>query len=357
MNNCSQAPQTDVTRAAAERYLDSWNTRGMDWDGWIAEVNEARAAFARLVGADVNEIAVCGSVSHATSAVASALDFSGQRTGIVASEAEFPTVGQVWLAQEARGAVVRWAPVRNGTIAPDDYRFDRSTAVVSACHGYYLNGFVQDTAEIAARAHDAGALLFVDAYQTVGTRPIDVKALGADFLVAGNLKFLMGVAGIAFLYVRDELIEQLRPTLTGWFGRADPFQFDAMRLDWASSARRFDSGTPPLINAYIARAGMDLIGEVGPDRIGEWHQSLAARLIAGGRDRGLVLHGTDDPRKKTATTAFLAEDSHAVESAMRARGMIASARGPVIRLAPHFYSTFADVDQALDTLAAVLARR
>jgi len=357
MNNCSQAPQTDATRAAAERYLDSWNTRGMDWDGWIAEVNEARAAFARLVGADVNEIAVCGSVSHATSAVASALDFSSPRKGVVASEAEFPTVGQVWLAQEARGAVVRWAPVRNGTIAVDDYRIDGTTALVSACHGYYLNGFVQDTAEIGARAHDAGALLFVDAYQTVGTRAIDVKGLGADFLVAGNLKFLMGVAGIAFLYVRGELIERLRPTLTGWFGRVNPFAFDATHLDWAANARRFDSGTPPLINAYIARAGMDLIREIGPELIGEWHQALAARLIAGGRARGLVLHGTDDPRKKTASTAFLVEDSHGVESAMRARGVIASARGPVIRLAPHFYSTFADVDQTLDTLAAVLAER
>jgi len=357
MNNCSQAPQTDATRAAAEQYLDSWNTRGMDWDGWIAEVNEARGAFARLVGAEVNEIAVCGSVSHATSAVASALDFSGQRKGVVASEAEFPTVGQVWLAQEARGAVVDWAPVRNGTIAIDDYRIDGTTALVSACHGYYLNGFVQDTAEIAARAHDAGALLFVDAYQTVGTRAIDVKALGADFLVAGNLKFLMGVAGIAFLYVRGELIERLRPTLTGWFGRVNPFAFDTTHLDWAANARRFDSGTPPLINAYIARAGMDLIREVGPELIGEWHQALAARLIAGGRERGLVLYGPDDPRRKTASTAFLVEDSHAVESAMRARGVIASARGPVIRLAPHFYSTFADVDQTLDTLAAVLAER
>jgi selenocysteine lyase/cysteine desulfurase len=234
---------------------------------------------------------------------------------------------------------------------------DRNTAIVSACHGYYLNGFVQDTAAIAERVHAAGALLFVDAYQTVGTRPIDVKALGADFLVAGNLKFLMGVAGIAFLYVRGELIERLRPTLTGWFGRANPFAFDATLLDWAATARRFDTGTPPLINAYIARAGMELIRETGPAAIGAWHEQLAARLISGGRARGLTLHGTDDPRHKTASTAFVVRDSGAVEAAMRTGGVIASARGPVIRIAPHYYNTLAEVDRALDVLSEVTADR
>ena len=359
MNNCSQAPQTDATRGAAERFLDSWNTRGMDWDGWLAEVAEARALFARLIGASPDEVAVTSSVSEAASAVASAIDFSGPRRGVVASGAEFPTVGQVWLAQEARGARVRWVPTRDGTLSPADYEplLDRETAVVSACHGYYLNGFVQDTAAIAERAHAAGALLFVDAYQTTGTRPIDVTALGADFLVAGNLKFLMGVAGIAFLYVRPGLIESLRPTLTGWFGRANPFAFDATVLDWAPTARRFDTGTPPLINAFIARAGMDLVLETGIAAIEEWHQALAGRFIQGGRARGLVLHGTDDPTRKTASTAFVVKNSSAVEAAMRSRGVIASARGPVIRLAPHYYSTFDDVDRALDVLAEVVAGR
>jgi selenocysteine lyase/cysteine desulfurase len=329
----------------------------MDWDGWLAEVDAARAAFARVIGAAPDEIAVCSSVSEATSAVASALDFGGARREIVASGGEFPTVGQVWLAQESRGARVRWAPLRDGTIAPSDYEplLGNQTALVSACHGYYLNGFLQDIAAVAERTHHAGGLLFVDAYQTVGTRPIDVRALDVDFLAAGNLKFLMGVAGIAFLYVRAELIERLRPTLTGWFGRANPFAFDATLLDWAATARRFDTGTPPLINAFIARAGMDLVLEAGLEAIGEWQQELARRLIEQGRARGLTLHGTADASRKTASTAFVVADSRAAETAMRARGVIASARGPVIRLAPHFYNTMGDVDRALDVLAEVVA--
>jgi len=353
MNNCSQAPQTDATRAAADRYLDSWNTKGMDWDAWMEEVQLAKRAFASLVNASSDEIAVFSSVSEATSAVASALDFSGPSRNVVVSEMEFPTVGHVWLAQRQRGARVAWVPVQDGGIEPEAYEslLNDRTAVVSACHGYYLNGFTQDLAQLAARAHAAGALLFADAYQTLGAVPVDVKALGVDFLAAGNLKYLMGVPGIAFLYVRRELVETLHPSVTGWFGRADPFAFDAKRLDWAPNASRFDTGTPPIVNAFIARAGMELIASVGAGEIRKWHEVLAKRLIDGGRARGLRSHGTDDVSRKTANTAFLVRDSHAVEAAMRARGVLPSARGPVIRLAPHFYSSLDDVDSALDLLA------
>src|SRR5690349_20608996 len=146
MNNCSQAPQTDATRAAAERYLESWNQSGMDWDAWVEEVQLAKAEFARLINASADEIAVFSSVSEATSAVASAFEFVSDRKKVVVTEAEFPTIGHVWLAQERRGARVHWIPVRDGMIALDAYDgvIDDHTAIVSTCHGYYLNGFAQD---------------------------------------------------------------------------------------------------------------------------------------------------------------------------------------------------------------------
>lgn len=240
MNNCSQAPQTHATRAAIERYLESWRDDGMDWDTWMEEVHLAKAAFASLINASVDEIAVFSSVSEATSAVASAVDFAAKRRRVVVSEAEFPTVAHVWLAQQRRGANVAWVPVRDGVIPTDDYatRIDDDTAIVSACHGYYLNGFKQDVGRIATVAHAHGALLYVDAYQTIGTVPIDVRALDVDFLVAGNLKFLLGIPGIAFLYVRRALIESLQPTVTGWFGRSNPFSFESRTLDWSSRDRK-----------------------------------------------------------------------------------------------------------------------
>ena len=356
MNNCSQAPQLDATRAAAERYLESWNTAGMDWDAWMSEVHLAKAEFARLINATADDIAVFSSVSEATSAVASAIDFAGGRSKVLVSEAEFPTVAHVWLAQERRGAKVEWAPVRDGVIDPAEYdaRVDERTAVVSACHAYYQNGFIQDIGRIAGRARAAGALSYIDAYQSLGAVPVDVKALGLDFLASGNLKFLMGIPGVAFLYVRPGLVESLRPTMTGWFGRSNPFAFETKKLDWSPTAGRFDTGTPPIANAYVSRAGMAIINEIGPARIRAWHEQLSRRLVEGGRARGLTLHGTSDIRRKSAVTAFVVRDSHAVEEAMRARGVLPSARGDVIRLAPHFYSTLDDVDAALDLLADIV---
>jgi selenocysteine lyase/cysteine desulfurase len=221
-----------------------------------------------------------------------------------------------------------------------------------------VNGFKNDVAAIARLAHARGALLFVDAYQTLGTEPIDVKAMDIDALAGGTLKYLMATAGIAFLYVRRELAERLHPTVTGWFGRQNPFAFDPTTLDWAAAARRFDGGTPPIINAYIARAGLEIIHEVGPANIAAWTRTLSDRLVDGGRARGLTLYGTPDATRKAPTTAFwVGSDSAVVERRMRARGVIPSARGSVIRLSPHFYSTFDDVDQALDTLVAVLHDR
>ena len=356
MNNCSQAPQTIETRAAADRYLQSWNTSGMDWDVWMHEVQLAKAEFAKLIGASVDEIALFSSVSEATSAVASALDFISARRNVVVTEAEFPTIGHVWLAQEKRGAHVRWVPVENGAINANAYDsiVDKQTLLVSVTHGYFLDGFTQNLAHLANIAHANGALLYVDAYQTLGAVPVDVKALGVDFLASGNLKYLMGVPGVAFLYVRRELVENLHPTVTGWFGRANPFAFSANTLDWSSTASRFDTGTPPVMNAYIARAGMEIINGLGVPNIRAWHQVLARRLIDGGKARGLTLFGPDDVTRKTASTAFAVPDSHVVEHAMRERGVIAAARGPVIRLAPHYYSTLDDVDTALDVLREVL---
>jgi len=196
-------------------------------------------------------------------------------------------------------------------------------------------------------------VFYVDAYQSLGTMPIDVKALDVDFLASGNLKFLMGVPGIAFLYVRKTLIGSLHPTVTGWFGRENPYAFETTKLDWSPTASRFDTGTAPMVNAYIARAGMDIILSIGVDKIRAWHDVLAYRLYDGGRARGFAIPNHPDYPEKTVTTAFLVPDAHAVEEKMRVRGVLPSARGPVLRFAPHFYSTVDDVDNALDLLKEV----
>ena len=356
MNNCSQAPQVDTVRGAAERYLDSWRADGMDWDEWIAEVERARAEFARLINAAPEDVAVCSSVSHATAAIASAVSLEGDRDAVVLSKAEFPTVGHVWMARARSGARLRWVQVEDGEIDPDRYieAVDGSVALVSACHAYYQTGYKQDLDALVDIAHRAGALFFVDAYQTLGVHPIDVQALDVDFLTSGNLKYLMGAPGIAFLYVKRAVADRLSPTVTGWFGQRDPFSFEVDRLDFAPGARRFDAGTPPVLQAYVARAGMQIINDIGPAAIQSWTERLSERLIEGARARGVERLGPDDPTRKTPSTAFLCPgDAHEAEDRLRERGVIASARGPVVRLAPHFYSTEDDVDTALTALAEV----
>jgi len=357
MNACSQAPQSDVTRAAAEAYLDSWARDGMDWDRWIGEVEEARRTFAALVGARAGDVAVAGSVSQATASLATGLDYTGRRYRVAVSGMEFPTVAHVWRAQERFGAEVVTVPVReDGTLTAEDYggAVDDTTLLVSAAWAWFQNGCKQDVPALAALAHDRGALLYVDAYQALGAGPFDAPASGADFVASGNLKFLMGIPGIAFLWVRPGLADELHPALTGWFGRKDPFAFDP-RLDWAAGARRLDVGTPTVLEAYVARSAMAWLQEIGLDAIGAWTRALGTRVVEGGRERGLEILGPTDPALKAPTTAFGCPDSHAVEAALRGRGIIASARGPALRLAPHFYNTFEDVDRALDALAEVLA--
>lgn len=356
LNNCSQAPQSTATRAAAERYLASWATDGMDWDSWIGETEAARAEFARLIGAHPDDVAVATSVSQATASVATGLDWSGARNRVVASGGEFPTVGHVWLAQERFGAEVDWVPVRDGALDLEDYaaRIDERTAVVSACRGYYQTGFKQDIRAIGELAHAHGALLYVDAYQTLGSEDFHAPSSGADFVASGNLKFLMGMPGIAFLWVRPGLADDMHPAITGWFGREDPYAFDATRLDWGTGARRFDTGTPPIMEAYVARAGMTWLRDLGLPAIGAWTAELGRRCVEGALERGLEVLGPHDPARRAPTTAIACADSHAVETALREQHIIASARGPAIRLAPHFYNTTDDVAQALDALARIM---
>jgi selenocysteine lyase/cysteine desulfurase len=357
MNGCSQAPQSLVTRQAAEAYLDSWARDGMDWDRWMGEVEAARAEFATFIGAEAPDVAIAGSVSQATASVATGLDYTGRRFGVVVSGVEFPTVAHVWRAQERFGAEVTTVPVgSDGTIGLDDYAraVDEKTLIVSAAHAYYQTGWKQDIPGLAELVHDRGALLYVDAYQCLGTERFDAPGSGADFVASGNLKFLMGIPGIAFLWVRPGLSGRLQPGVTGWFGRRNPFAFDP-ELDWADGARRLDTGTPPVFEAYVARAGMAWLRDIGLDAIGRWTRALGRRVVDGGRARGLDPMGPADPDRKAPTTAFACLDSHGAEAALRTRGIIASARGPAIRLAPHFFNSMDDVDQALDALAEVLA--
>jgi len=354
--NCSHGPQAKRVRHAIDGYLDSWLNRGMDWDAWMGEVESARTTFARLIGADVGEIGISTSASAAVASIASSLDPSGPRPRVVTTEAEFPTVAHVWLAHAKYGLEIDFVPVHDGALALADYeeRVDDRTALVSATHVYYQNGFKQDVRRVGEMARARGALTLVDAYQSLGTCHLDVREADIDILVSGVLKYLLGLPGIAFIYMKRELIDRFEPALTGWFGRTNPFAFEPRQLDYADEARRFDTGTPPVFAAVAARAGMEIIEGVGTRRTEGRIEELSAHAIDAADRLGLQYVGPRDISRKGATTAIRVPDPHTVEGKLNECGIIASARGDVIRIAPHFFTTCDDIDRAMTELKAMV---
>ena len=360
--NCSQGPLTIPVRTAVETFMAGWSELGMHWNAWIAEVDQARAAFATLIGARPDEIAVGTSVSQLASSIASALVTSPQiaRRRIITSSAEFPGVAHAWLATQAHGWQVDLLQANSRGVV-DSAGFmaaiDDTTALVSLPHACYYNGMLLPLETLTTAAHAKEALVFVDAYQSIGTVPIDVKSSGVDFLAAGTLKFLLGTAGIAFLYVSPTVREKLEPTVTGWFGRTNPFAFDPSQLDYPASAARFDLGTPPIINAYIARAGMELITTAGPAQIRTQIERLSEVAFTVAAQLGLQINGPEEIQQKGATTAIhvgSAERASWLEQTLREHAIVVSARGPAIRLAPHGFTTEEELEQALHTVARLL---
>jgi selenocysteine lyase/cysteine desulfurase len=354
--NCSQSPQSLRSRDAIEGYLNNWNEMGMNWEDWVEAVNDSKAEFAKLINATTSEIAMLTSVSQVTYSIASSLDYSSRRNKVVVTEADFPTVVHIWIAGKRLGYDLEFVPVENGQIDLAAYEkiVDEKTLITSIPYVYYQNGFKQDLGAICEIAHRKGSLLYVDAYQGLGTEPLDVKALDIDMLGTGNLKYLLGMPGSAYLYVKKDLVPHLKPMATGWFGQENPFAFDIHNFQYASDARRFDTGTPSIINAYAAKAGIEILNEVGLQNIKIWIDELSRYTLQELEKRGLKTTSPKDIRKKGPSTSIIVPDPHAVEAKLKKRGIVASARGPIIRYAPHFFVTREDIDRALDALEEVL---
>jgi len=361
VNSCSQGALSLDVDAAVRAYLDSWHESGSPWDLWVEKVEELRGAFARAIGADCDEIAVVPSASAGINAVASALDYGGGRSRVVMGEFEFPTMAQIWLAQQRRGARVEWARASGDRLPLSEYErlVDERTLLVPATHVCFRNGHKTDVGSLVRLCHERGAWVFLDDYQRTGSGSIDVHALDVDFMVTGCLKYQIAAAGIGFLYVRRNLIARFEPTMTGWFGRVNPFAFQIDHLDWPPRASRFESGTPPVPSAYAALAGLALLDRVGYDVIGGQVASLVARYIAGASDAGFVVRTPADPDRRGPLVVVDSLDAPALVAALAKRGIVASARGSGLRVSFHGYNDQGDVDAVLSALqaeSALLAR-
>jgi selenocysteine lyase/cysteine desulfurase len=309
--------------------------------------------MAQLLHATPDEIAVTASASAGLNALATALQFSGERNKVVISDFEFPTNAQIWHAQEQRGArVVHVKRNADGYIPPEAFveHIDEQTKLVAITHVCFRNGARLDIGAVAKLARAKGALVLLDCYQSVGSVDIDVKALDVDFAVGGMLKYLLGTAGIGFLYVRDSLVRSLHPTHTGWFAQENIF---AMAIDAnrpSPTARRFEAGTPPVVSCYASEAGLKIMLDVGMPAIERRIRELTRSCMEKLRDIGWASVTPSQDERRGAMICVPSKASGALAQELMRRNIVASHRDDNLRVCFHFYNNDEDVDVLVETL-------
>ena len=349
LNTCSQGPLSDAVEAGFEDYLASWHEQGSPWERWIEHYEAARDAFAQFINAIPDEVAIVTSVSAGINSIASALNFR-QRPKVVMGEFEFPTMGHVWLGQRVRGAEVQFVSAEGNRIPNARYEeaIDRQTLIVPLTHVCFKNGFRSEVSAITQIAHGCGAFVMLDDYQDCGTRSVDVKAMDLDFYLTGTLKYLLGPPGLAFLYVRKELISTLAPSVTGWFAQTNPFTYNPQHFELSPTARRFESGTPSVPNVYGAVPGFQLLQKIGVDDVGLHIRSLTQKLLQSASEMGIV---AKTPADSTGPLVVLqSKDSTLLVQKLAESGIVASNRYDGLRISLHVYNTTDDVNAVTEVL-------
>jgi selenocysteine lyase/cysteine desulfurase len=353
-NSCSQGALSRRVKAAAEEWLAGWDANGAEWAFWVERNEAARAAFAGLLHAEPDEVAVTTSVSQGVSGLVSALDLGGERNRIVISEYEFPTVGQIAHAQELRGAeIAHVRPEPDGHIPVERFAeaIDERTALVCCTTISFRSGHRHDVSAIAEIAHTNGALLLADSYQAVGAVDLDVRTLGPDVVTGGTVKYLLGSAGLGFMWVRESLLSTLTPTQTGWFADEDIFAMSIADYSPHASARRFDSGTPPVPSLYPGVAGTSLIAEAGVPAIAAHVRGLVERLFTGLDELGATVVTPRGEGEHGPLVCVLSTDPKALVSALAADRIVTSTRDSNVRVSLHLYNVDEDVDRILEALS------
>jgi selenocysteine lyase/cysteine desulfurase len=349
LNSCSQGALSDAVQAGLEDYIASWHEQGSPWETWVDHYEAARTAFAQFINASPDEVAIVTSASAGINSIASALSFR-ERNKVVMGEFEFPTMGHVWLAQRARGADVQFVSAEGNRIPSVNYEkmIDHNTLIVPLTHVCFKNGFRSHVGAITQMAHRAGALVMLDDYQDCGTRPVDVKTMDLDFYVTGTLKYLLGPPGLAFMYVRKDLISTLIPTVTGWFAQSNPFAFDPQHIDLSPTARRFESGSPSVPNVYAAMPGFQMLQEIGMENVATHIRTLTQSLLNSALDMGIRVKTPSD--SAGPLVVLQSSDANLLVQKLAESDIIASSRHDGLRLAFHVYNTLDDVNAVMEVL-------
>jgi selenocysteine lyase/cysteine desulfurase len=347
LNSGSYCALANEVRAAFDAYMEDRLLVGANWDVWVTKNESVRKLTAELLHASPDEIAVTASVSAGLNALASALNFTGPRNKVVVSDFEFPTNAQIWHAQEPRGARVVHVPrAADGYIPLEMFEkaIDEQTQLVAITHVCFRNGAKLDIPGIVRLARAKGARVLLDCYQSVGSLDIDVKALDVDFAAGGMLKYLLGTAGIGFLYARDSCVQSLVPTNSGWFAQAQITAMDITANRPAPNARRFEAGTPPVVNCYAAEAGLRMLLKVGTPAIEKRNFALTRRCMQRLEEIGWPSITPPQDARRGATVAVPSHNSAGLSAELMKHDIVTSYRDDNVRASFHFYNNDDDVE-------------
>lgn len=352
-------PRTVPDRLA--EYVDTWAELGVRaWaNGWWEMPISVANEIAPLLGAAAGEVVMVPNVSLGQAAVISALQYKAPRDRIVMTELDFPSVRYVYDQLATRlGATVVVVRSEDGVSIDEDRllaQIDERTALVAISHVLFRSAYIMDVEKICRHAHDVGALVSLDAFHSVGVIPVDVKRIGVDFLTGGVLKWLCGGPGGCFLFVAPDVSATHAPALTGWQAHRHPFGFEPT-MDYADGVARWLSGTPVIPALYAATEGPRLVRRAGIDAIRAKSIRQTERLIALADERGYPVRAPRDSARRGGTVALDVPHAYEVAQFLLSRDIIVDYRPNAgIRIAPHFYTSDAELERAIDAVDEALA--
>src|ERR1700719_909942 len=348
---------------ALHAYADIWATRGVRaWmERWWMLALEVGNELGTLMNAPQDSVSLHQNVTTCQAVVASCFDFTGKRNKVVYSDMNFPSVMYFWEAQRQYGARVHMVKTDDGITVPTDRllnAIDEQTLIVPISHVIFRSSYINDAKAIIDKAHQVGAHVVLDTFQSLGTVPVDIHSLNADFACGGVLKWLCGGPGGAYLYVRPDLGKKLEPKLTGWFAHENCFEFATGPIRYAAPPYRFMNGTTHTPEIEAARPGTKIIREVGVEKIREKSKRQTARLIALADQRGWRVNTPRNPELRGGTVSIDMPDSQEVCGELLKREILVDWRPKAgVRFSPHFYTKDEELEIALSTVYEILKKR
>lgn len=353
LNSCSLGALSRRAEAYLADFTERWHEMGASaWYGhWLGRIEELRGRVARFLGTTPRELALLPSTSTALGAVTESVHAEG-RNRIVCSELDFPTLAYQWSVKPEFELVILRS-VDGVHIDPEQFAdaVDDRTLFLATSHVYFTTGYECDLSALAEIARAAGAYSLIDGYQGPGQVEVSLPETGVDFYTSGPLKWLLGGPGLAYLYVRDELVERLEPRLTSWFATQGQFDFDPEGFAYRRDARRFELGTPSLPTVHTALGGQEIVDEVGIARIVDRNRRLTEHLVGRAEAVGFVLRLADRDHR-TSIVMIGHDDPPGAVKHLATQGVIVDHRPGFVRVSPHFYNTIEEVDRCVEVLAA-----